>query len=537
MCGIVYILCVIGGDRQMTSFYKKIALVCCAAVMLLCSGCAGSEPAQTVATEPVIITLPPAPTEEETVPQTDPREEVEHLSAVLQAGEIYTLDYYPNLKSVDLSGSPCYDTILHYMEKHPEVDVTYTVSFGEAQVSNKDTAATLAGGTYDGALLLENLQYLPDLTSLTLQNPALTAQEVEALDAAYPELSLNYTVELLGNSYDAGTTQLDLSAMSSSQVEEVLPRLGLLTGLESVKLSNSLSFADVDRLQEANPHAVFDYSFQLFGKTISTADKEIVYKNQKIGNDGEEDLRKALSILEGCDRFVLDNCGFDSEVLAKVRDDFRDQVKVVWRVYFGTNGRYNTLTDDDTIRAVYNITDDTCGPMKYLEDVKYMDIGHNDKLSDLSFVSYMPELEVLIASESGVKELTGFDNCKKLTWLELAYCYKLENIDALAGCDGLKYLNLSYSKVKSLVPLDGLNLERFVYLSPKASTAEQNTFLSIHPKSECITVFYGYSMPYSYGWRYDDNGKTMFWYYKDVIREVFNYDQADAILKAQEDAK
>lgn len=520
----------------MTSFFKKTAVLFFAAALLLC-GCTDKEPAETIATEPPVITLPPAPTEEETVPQTDPREAVEHLSAVMQAGEIYTLDYYPNLQSVDLSGSPCYDTILHYMEKHPEVDVTFTVSFGEASVGNKETSATLAAGTYEAELLLENLQYLPALTSLTLQDPQLTAQQVTALEEAYPELQLNYTIEMLGNTYDAGTTELDLSGMDASQIDLVLPKLGLLTGLQSVKLSNSLSFSDVDRLQEANPNAVFDYRFQLFGKTISTADKEIIYKNQKIGNSGEEELRKALTILDACDRFVLDNCGFDSEVLAKVRDDFRGQVKVIWRVYFGTNGRYNTLTDDDTIRAVYNVTDDTCGPMKYLEDVKYMDIGHNEHLSDLSFVSYMPELEVLIASESGVKDLTGFDNCKKLTWLELAYCYKLENIDALAGCDGLKYLNLSYSKVTSLAPLDGLKLERFVYLKPRASTAEQNTFISIHPKSECITVFYGYSMPYSYGWRYDDNGKTMFWYYKDVIREVFNYDQADAILKAQEDAK
>ena len=314
----------------MTSFYKKIAAVCFAVMMLLCSGCGGSKPAETVPTEPPVITLPPPPTEEETVPQTDPQQEVEHLSAVLQAGEIYTLDFYPNLKSVDLSGSPCYDTILSYMEKHPEVDVTYTVSFGEAHIGNKDASATLAGGTYDGALLLENLQYLPALTDLTLQNPQLTAQQVIALEEAYPDLRLNYTVELLGNTYDASTTELDLSGMASSQVDEVLPRLGMLTGLKTVKLSSSLSFSDVDRLQEANPGAVFDYSFKLFGKTVSTADKEIVYQNQKIGNDGEEDLRKALTILEACDRIVLDNCGFDSEVLAKVRDDFRDQVKVVW---------------------------------------------------------------------------------------------------------------------------------------------------------------------------------------------------------------
>ena len=519
----------------MTSFFKKIAVVCLAALVLC--GCYGKKPAETVATEPPVITLPPPPTEEETVPTEDPRENTEHLTTVLQAGEIYTLDYYPNLKSVDLSGSPCYDTILSYMEKHPQVDVTYTVSFGEASVGNKATAATLSGGTYQADLLLENLQYLPALTTLTLQDPVFTAEQTTALEERYPNIQLEYTVELLGKSYDSATTSLDLSSMSSAQVDTVASRLGLLTQLQTVKLSSSLSFADVDKLQDANPSAVFDYSFQLFGKSVSTADSEIVFKGQSIGNSGEDELRRALPILEDCKRVVLDNCGFDSEVLAKVRDDFRGQVKVVWRVYFGTNGRYNTLTDDDTIRAVYNVTNDTCGPMKYLEDVKYMDIGHNEHLSDLSFVSYMPELEVLIASECGVTDLTGFDNCKKLTWLELAYCYKLENIDALAGCDGLKYLNLSYSKVKSFEPLDGLRLERFVYLKPKASTAEQNTFLSIHPKGECITVFYGYSMPYSYGWRYNDNGKTMFWYYKDVIREVFEYDKADAILKAQEDAK
>jgi len=124
----------------------------------------------------------------------------------------------------------------------------------------------------------------------------------------------------------------------------------------------------------------------------------------------------------------------------------------------------------------------------------------------------------------------GLDNCKKLTWLELAYCYKLENIDCLAGCESLRFLNLSFSKVTSFLPLDGLPLERFVYLKPRASTEEQNIFISIHPKPECITVFYGYSNPYGYGWRYDDNGKTFNEYYKTVVREAFNYDLLETYL-------
>lgn len=520
----------------MISFPKKIACFACTlAAVLAFSACGRKESAETTSATLEPIVLPTAPVVEETE-STNPKEDVEELAVVMDAGDLYTLNYYPNLKSVDLTGSTCYGAILDYMSKHPDLDVTFTVALGGTEVSVKETAVTLNPGAFDYDTLLTNLQYLPNLTTVSLPQISLNVEQIHEIRSAYPELSLNYTVDLFGDSFPLDTTELNLSYMDPSNVDEACQKLGLLTNLTDVTLSSSLSKEDVDTLQTAAPDIIFHYSFSLFGKTLSTADEEVIYKNQDIGNNGEAQIREALKILDHCSRFVLDNCGLDNEVLAGIREDFRDGPKVIWRVYFGVDGRYNTLTDDDTIRAVYNVTDSTCGPMKYLEDVKYMDIGHNEYLTDLSFVGYMPNLEVLIASESAVKELKGFENCKKLTWLELAYCYKLENIDALSGCEGLKYLNLSYSKVKSFEPLDSLPLERFVYLSPKASTKEQNTFTTIHPKSECITVFYGYSMPYSYGWRYDDNGQTMFWYYKDVIRKVFNYDQADAILDAQKKA-
>ena len=520
----------------MIPFFKKITLVLCAvSVTLALSGCGNASTEETTAPTLEPIVLPTAPVETEALEETLPQDE--HISAILDAGELYTLDYYPNLKTVDLSGSTCYSAIVDFASKRPHLDITYDVSFGATQISSKVTSAALKSGLFDYDLLMENLQYLPNLTTLTLTDLDLSADQLTALREAYPAINLDYAVELFGSQYGLDTTQLDLSSMGADGIDEACRKLGQMTALTDVTLSSSLSFEDVDKLQTAVPQIRFHYTFHLLGRTVSTGDAEIIYKNLNLGDNDEAEIRKALKILDHTSRFVLDNCGFSNETLAQLREDFRGGPKVIWRVYFGTEGRYNTLTDDDTIRAVYNVTDSTCGPMKYLEDVKYMDLGHNEYLTDFSFVGYMPELEVLIGSGSAVTDLSGIENCKKLTWLELASCHKLENIEPLAGCEGLKYLNISYAKVKDLAPLDGLKLERFVYLSPKASTKEQNTFLAIHPKSECITVFYGYSQPYGYGWRYDDNGKTMFWYYKDVIREVFNYDEADKILKAQEDAK
>ena len=500
---------------------KYIRLFCAAALCLTLLGC-GKKKAVIDPTE--IITLPP-PTETEA--PTNPKEDIETLTVVLSAGEIYTLNQYPNLKSVDLSGSTCYATILEYIQEHPKVDVTYTVDLGGTSVSSKAKSVVLEPGSFSYDILLENLQYLPNLATVSLPSVNLTPEQIDGILAAYPALTLEYSVSLFGQNVALSTTELDLTGMGDDQVEEACEKLGMLTSLTDVSLSSGLSMESVARLQDAAPNVTFHYSFTLFGKSVSTTDEEIIYKNQTIGNDGEADLRRALAILDRCKRVVLDNCGFDYEVLAKVREDFRDGPNVVWRVYFGVDKRYNQLTDDDTLRAVYNVTDDTCGPMKYCEGVKYMDIGHNEYLTDLSFVSGMPDLEVMIASGSAVTELVGFENCKKLTWLELASCLKLKNIDSLAGCESLQYLNLCYTKVTSYEALDGLPLQRFVCLSPKASAKEQKTFQEIH--DGCRTVFYGYSNPWT-PWRYDDNGKTFNAYYKDVVRKAFNYDELEKYL-------
>ena len=502
-----------------------------AAITLLVTGCTKDTPvAQSPAeSQPAAVPAQTSPAQEETPEETLDPASIEHLALVVEAADLWDLLDYPNLKTVNLSSSTCYDAILDFIDKNPQLQVTYSVDVGGTWINSLESDFTLENGTYDFDMLLNHLKYLPHLISLAFPETDMTSEQMDALRQAYPDTTIRCSVNMLGTLYDSDTTHMDLSGLQPDQIEEILPKLGLLDHLTDVELmtaggQSKLSLADVARLQDCAPNTTFHYSFKLFGQTLSTTDEAVSFVDYSIGNDGEAAIREALAVLRNCKRFLLEDCGIDNEVLASIREDFRGQTKVVWRIYFG---KYTALTDQETIRAVYNVFDSTCHDLKYCEDVKYMDIGHNDTLTDLSFIGYMPNIEVLIASGCAATELPGFENCKKLTWLELANCYKLKDISTLEGCESLRFLNLSYTKVTNYMPLDGLPLERFCCLSAKASVDEQNTFLAIHP--DCLTRFYG-SQPYGYGWRYDDDGRTFNEYYKNVVRVAFNYDYLEQFL-------
>lgn len=450
------------------------------------------------------------------------------LKTIVTEADIGELEQYTNLKTLDLSGSTCYEVIRTYQQNHPDVDVTYTVEVGNMKIGNKNTEVSLLPADFSYDLLIKNLQYLPKLESIAFEELNLNGSQIMQLCNTYPDIKLDYEVYLFGKKVDLANAYLDLSEMSEDQVEEAVHKLGLLTNLTTVQLSDSLSLSSVAKLQDANTNATFKYNFRLFGEQLSTETEQVEFKDLSIGNEEEKELRQAMAVLDKCTRFVLDGCNMDNQILADIRDDFRDGPYLVWRVRFGVDNRYTTLTDDDCIRAVYNLTDDTVYNMRYCEKVKYIDIGHNEALTDFSFFRYMPELEAVIASGCGVRDISCFENCKNLTWLEMAYCDNVMDISSLQNCESLKYLNIASTSVSDILCLGQLNLERFVALNTPISNDARNKFRAEHP--DCIFVYEGYENPYGYGWRYDDNGKTMFWYYKDVIRKVFNYDQADAVI-------
>ena len=445
----------------------------------------------------------------------------------LSDGDIARMDYFPWLKTVDASGCSDYGQIEKLMAHRPECKVTYMVDLGGITVEPDIQGMILENGEYDFDILMENLSYLHKLEAITLRMPELSQEQIAQLEEAYENIAFTCTVELLGAEYTKDTTELDLSHLTSEELEEVLEKLPLLPNVTSLKLmdesgSSSLTLEDVRKLMAAVPDALGTYTFDFYGQTLSLEQEEVHIKNQKIGEAGVEQVRAVLDVLTNCKRFVLENCQISNETMAKLREDYRDRTKIVWRVSFGKG---STMTDAEVIRAVYDLVDDNCGNLIYCEDVKYMDLGHNEWLDGCDFVAGMPNLEYLIISGAPIRSLEPFRNCKNLKFLEIAFCGYISDLSPLADCTNLQMLNIGNTKVVDLSPLDGLNMTHLMarnYPGGKCPIPqeERDRFVEQHP--DCWSSFTG-PQPYGTGWRYEEDNKT---YLDDylLLRTVFRYD-------------
>ena len=226
----------------MIPFFKKFTLAVCVAVTVLTlSGC-GSKPEETTPPTPEPIVLPTAPAETEAT--IAPERLEEHLTAKLDAGELYTLDYYPNLKTVDLSGSTCYSAIVDFASKRPHLDITYTVSLGATDISSKADSAALKAGSFDYDLLMENLKYLPNLTALTLVDVDLTAEQLDALRAEIQD-DLENVMDEEQEALDNMPESLQDSEKGQQMQEYIDAMQYALDDLESIDVESMM-----DQLQE-----------------------------------------------------------------------------------------------------------------------------------------------------------------------------------------------------------------------------------------------------------------------------------------------
>ena len=465
----------------------------------------------------------------EEIPVPDPNLEVlEYTMVAADAAALQDLDVYVNLQKLDLRGSDCYEAIEAYIAAHPQVQVIYDVKVGNERYSPDVKQLNLKDGSFQPEELCEELKHLPLLTVLELPGTSLSAEQIQSIADAYPELNLVYTVEILGQEVASDLTELDLSGLTPADVnEELVSKLQMLPELSRIQLmdatdSSNFAPADVKNLMETLPDVTVAYSFQLFGQTVTTEDERVEFVKVDIGNEGIPEIRAALDILPACTYFLMDTCGVDNEVMAQLRDDYPN-TKVVWRVFWG---KYHDLTDVEMIHCNGGVNTKNSQVLKYCTDVVYLDLGHNADISSIEFINYMPKLKICIIADSTVSDLSPIANCPDLEWLEIVCCMRVSDLSPIANCTKLRGINLSMAySVTDITPLFGLqNLERLYIGRSSVKKDQYEAACEALPNCWVSKTWYeakAISPNYAVGWRLEADYSKADWY-EEVCR-IFRY--------------
>ena len=309
-------------------------------------------------------------------------------------------------------------------------------------------------------------------------------------------------IDLLGKHYAENASAIDLSGISAEAdialFEAAAP---YFTELKDVELgaeeSTPVSWETIERLQKAAPQADFHYSFSLYGEAATLDDETIDLRKIKIGDNGEA-VCAALKCMKKCTYLDLDESGLDSTRCAEIRDRFPD-VKVVWRVTFGTMN-YSVRTDVKTILASLSgvgdyaglTNEESCLPLTYCTDVINLDLGHNSNLRTLSFLKYMPNLEVFVTYEDYLRDVDDLKYATHLRYLEL-YASSMYNIDAIGELYELTDLMLcacyNLNSIAPIVPADKVpNLQRLYLTGGLIPQSEIDEFQKNHPNCEVNTT-------------------------------------------------
>ena len=315
------------------------------------------------------------------------------------------------------------------------------------------------------------LASLPDVAVIDVGTCTLSGSELAYLQAVAPNARFSGTFRINGQDVSTRASSIDLKGLTSDAVADTAAALSCLRHVEYIDLgddSSGLSWSDVGTIEAACPDAVTDYRFSFMDEQYTTADK-LFNLRYKTMNDGGAAVRAILPYMNSCLYLDMDSCGVSDTDMDAIRQDFPD-MKVVWRINFGSEHVYSVRTDvikilasKPSVGGLLSTEDVQC--LKYCTDLMYLDLGHNDDIDDISFIANFPRLEVCIIAMDFFEDLSPIAACTNLEYLEIQTTL-VHDLTPLANLKNLKHLNIcklceDSGTVIDLSPLMGLDqLER-----------------------------------------------------------------------------
>lgn len=358
----------------------------------------------------------------------------------LNAQDIQDLRYLKNLKSIDAWNCEDYDALTKLQEERPDCKVFYSVSFGAQEFDCDIQDIFLVEA--DGMTLVENLQYLPMVTKVTMTGPLPVWEELDQAMTKYPFIEFNWEVFAFQQTLPSNAEELVLTddqIETVSELEEVLP---YLPKLKTVDLrSCDLPGEELVDLAYQWPEIDFLFGLTIGHVTVCTDAKEIDISNHIFENTDQ--VERYVNCFPNLQKVIMCECGISNEEMDALNRKYED-IRFVWSVQLGVK-----LFRTDSLYYTPNkwgekCFDETIYNLRYCTDMVCVDIGHMKDVSNCEWAAFMPNLKYLILAQTAIRDLTPLSGLKNLVFLEL-FQSKARDYSPLVSITSLEDLNLSYT--------------------------------------------------------------------------------------------
>lgn len=438
--------------------------------------------------------------------------------------DLEAMDFLKSLKTVDATGCTDYDLLLQLQERRPELEIRYSVQIGgqdypqdatrleltgitEAErdyltllpklravnVSGSENAdqlkklqnwchnqgiafsVTLGGSSYgdtaqtlqvDGitAEELDLVQFLPELQSLCLTEPAAEVGALIAAREAYPDIDLSWEKKISGITVSSKDTEIDLSGAGKNTAKTQTGTAGAAAqpkaaGTATQKTASGTATNTAGAATQTNKTDTAAAEVSTGTTKVSKTRVPVTAPTVDLA-----EVEKAMEYFPDAQTLFLGECGIDNEKLADFRERKRAEYKVVWSVQCGDEllVRTDATTFMPTREQVYYFFDEDTYNLRYCEDMICVDLGHM-AITKIEWAAYMPHLKYLILAHTQVQNIDPISSCKELIFLELDYS-PVKDFSPLVGCTALEDLNigLTYADVTPIAKMTWLKSVWFV---------------------------------------------------------------------------
>ena len=277
-------------------------------------------------------------------------------------------------------------------------------------------------------------------------------------------VNILWNVKIGGNSYKSNTEHLTVPAETLGEDSEAF---SAFHHLKQFEIEGTAPIEELYKvigvIRRNNPEVRCVYSSKIYGIPIDGTMDRICLDNKKIKN---LDLVKyAVELFPNIKKFEMCDCGVSDEEMGNLRAQYPDR-EFKWMLHIliydiPTDVQvFSTLVSNWVAYADHN----TFAPIfKYCTDLRALDLGHWDNISDISEIRNLKNLEILIISDNSISDLTPLTELKHLKYMDLRY-NKITDVSPLTELHELQFLEVGGNKLSNAAQLCGCRSLKFLYI-------------------------------------------------------------------------